>query len=199
MSNDVPGQVTELLHAVARGEATARSELWALVYEELHRLAQRQLAGDVANRTRRPTSLIHEVYMRLTSAEGRSWQNRRHFFAAAAQAMRSIRVDDVRKRNRIKRGGGDRPASLAFDPAATGQDPAIVLAIDEILDELEQAHPRQAEVAKLRYFAGLTVAETAAALCVSRRTVDKDWRFARAWLHRAISDAEDGRLRKDAL
>lgn len=191
MSEDSSKQVAELLAAVTRGDSSARSELWAMVYEELHRLAQSQLAGDASSRSRQPTSLIHEAYMRLTSAEGRSWENRRHFFAAAAQAMRCIRVDDVRKRNRTKRGGGKRPLPLDHEARGNNSDPVDLLAIDEALDALERVHPRQADVAKLRYFAGLTVDETADALGVSRRTVDKDWRFARAWLHRALRSGED--------
>lgn len=181
------GELTQLLVAAGEGDESARKSLWELVYHELRRIARRQMASEAPGRTLQTTVLVHEAYLRLTGEESIQWANRRHFFAAAAEAMRRIRVDDARKRGRQKRGGGQQPQPLEQDPALVEQDPAEIVAVDEALRKLEQSAPRQAEVVKLRYFAGLTVDETADALGVSPRTVDNDWRLARAWLHRELS------------
>ena len=207
MATDPSRPLTRLLAAAGRGDASAHHKLWVLVYDELHRLAQHQVAKETPGRTRQPTSLVHEAYLRLTAGQNIEWANRRHFFAAAAKAMRHIRIDDARKRNSLKRGGGRQSQPLDEDliphpqrgrgtpaPAAgwgtpvSEQDPAELLAVDEALGKLEQTDPRKAEVVMLRYFAGLTVDETASALDVSPRTVDNEWRYARAWLHRQLSE-----------
>jgi RNA polymerase sigma factor (TIGR02999 family) len=168
----------------------------------LHGLARAQLAQEGPGCSLQNTSLVNEAYLRLIGDGHVEWANRRHFFAAAAKAMRRICVDDARRRERLKRGGGqaqpagpadasDRsaraPGTLLGDPPAPEQDPAEVLAIDEALQKLEQDDPRRAELVMLRYFAGLSIDETAAALGVSARTVDTEWRFAKAWLHRELS------------
>lgn len=182
-----PEPVTQLLAAAGRGDPRASSRLWTVVYEELRQLARRQLANEGPGCTFEPTTLIHEAFLRLVGDEPIEWVNRRHFFAAAARAMRHIRIDDARRRGRVKR-GGDRQARPAGDELASfDNDPMEVLAVDEALKKLEQVAPRQAEVVMLRYFAGLSVDETAQALEVSPRTVDYEWRFARAWLHRELS------------
>ncbi|MCK4658823.1 MAG: sigma-70 family RNA polymerase sigma factor [Phycisphaerae bacterium] len=190
MANPPSKPITRLLAAVGRGDAAAHNKLWALVYDELHRLAQHQMAHEAPGRTLQPTSLVHEAYLRLTADEDLQWANRRHFFATAANAMRRIRVDDARKRNRLKRGGGRQRIPLDEDPPAFDQDPAEVLAINEALEKLKQKDPRKAEVVTLRYFAGLTIDETADALGLSPRSVDSDWRFARAWLRRELTRGE---------
>ena len=182
-----PSRVTQLLAAVGQGDTSAQDRLWALIYDELHSVAQGQLAAEGGGRTLQPTTLVHEAYLRLVGDEDAQWANRRHFFAAAAQAMRRIRIDDARKRNRQKRGGGRRPGRMVSEPPVFDQDPAEVLAIDEAVSKLEQIDPRKAEVVLLRYFTGLTVAETAEVLGVSPRTVDNEWRFARAWLRRELA------------
>ncbi len=187
MNSATPKPITELLAAVGRGDGAAREKLWALIYEELHRLAHCELGGHNPLRNPHPTSLVHEAYFRLTANEPVEWANRRHFFAAAAKAMRCIRIDDVRKRNRLKRGGGRQPAPLGEAPPGLNQDPAELLAVDEALNKLEEKDPRKAEIVMFRYFAGLTRDETAAALEVSPRTVDNEWRLARAWLYRELS------------
>ena len=146
----------------------------------------------MAGRTLQPTALIHEAYLRLMGAVDGEFANRRHFFAAAARVMRCIRIDDARRRGRLKRGGGDSPGSLEDEPPMFDQDPAEVLAVHEALDRLEERHPEQAEVVMLRYFASMTVAETAVAMEVSPRTVNKEWRLARAWLHRELSKGDTG-------
>jgi RNA polymerase sigma factor (TIGR02999 family) len=152
-------------------------------------MAKRQLAREPAACTMQTTSLVHEVFLRLAGAETIDFQNRRHFFGAAARAMRQLRVEHARNRNRVKRGGGKRPGTLAEDPAANDGDPADLLGVHEVLTKLEQTDGRKAEVVMLRYFAGMSEAETATALGVSRRTVQLDWRFARAWLHRELGKA----------
>ncbi len=200
-----PGQpenpITALLAAAGHGDAAARERLWSVVYDELHRIAQGQLAGDGRRGPLQATTLVHEVYLRLFGSDHVSWNNRRHFYATAARAMRSIRVDDVRRRGRQKRGGG-RPALPLGDCAAAearqvwggvnGADPGdedagTLLAVDAALTKLERTDPRKAEIVMLRYFAGLTVDQTAEALGLSPRTVDSEWRFARAWLHQELS------------
>lgn len=187
MSASDSESVTQLLVAAGDGDARANSRLWSRVYDELRRLARRQLADEGRDCLLESTSLVHEAFLRLVGDEPIEWANRRHFFAAAARAMRHIRVDDARKRGRIKRGGGQRPDSLPGEPTASEQDPLEALAIDESLKKLEQAAPRQAEIVMLRYFAGLSVDETAQVLGISPRTVAYEWRFARAWLHRELA------------
>lgn len=182
--------VTALLSAVGGGDAAALAQLWNLVYDELRGVAHRQLAGDRPADRLQTTILVHEAYCRLVGDEPIQWANRRHFFAAAARAMRQIRVDDARRRGRQKRGGGVAPTPLDHEPGVCDADPAEILALEEALTRLEQLDPQKAELVMLRYFAGLTIDETAAALGLAPRTVDKEWRFARAWLHRALSDGD---------
>ncbi len=179
--------ITQLLAAIGEGDASAREKLWSLIYDELRRLAQRQMVGERRDCTLQPTALVHEVFLRLMGGEHTQWANRRHFFKVAAQAMRHIRIDDARQRGRLKRGGGQKPSPLQSAPAIFDQDPSEVLAINEALKNLERTDTRKAEVVMLRYFAGLTVDETAEALGLSPRTVDSDWQFARVWLHRELS------------
>lgn len=178
--------LTQLLAAAGAGDASAHEKLWSAVYDELHSLAQRQMAAEAAGRTLHPTALVHEAYLRLIGGGDATWASRRHFFAAAAKAMRRIRLDDARRRNRLKRGGGKQREPLGEGPALFDDDPAEVLAVDEALSKLERVDHRKAEVVKLRYFAGLTVDETAQALDLGSRTVDKEWRLARAWLYREL-------------
>ena len=198
MTTPSPTPVTDLLAAVGHGDASAHDRLWALIYDELHALAQHQLAGDAVGRVRQPTSLVHEAYLRLTAGQEVDWANRRQFFAAAAKAMRRIRIDDARKRDRLKR-GGRQPEVLdeasvphpslreGWGTPGSDDDPTKLLALDEALVKLEQTDPRKAEVVSLRYFAGLTIDDTARAMGLSPRTVDNEWRFAKAWLHRELS------------
>jgi RNA polymerase sigma factor (TIGR02999 family) len=187
MATEHPVSVTELLTLVRDGDTEARDRLWQLIYAELHIIAKSQAARDASGRAPQPTSLVHEAFLRLSANEQITWADRRHFFAAAAKAMRSARVDDVRKRNRLKRGGGWQPAALADGLATRDQDLVDVLAVDEALSRLEQHDPQKAEVVSLKYFAGLTIDEIADVLGVSPRKVDKEWYFARAWLHRELS------------
>ena len=210
-----PTPVTELLLAVRRGDAIARRQLWEQIYHELHGIASAQMRREPPGRTLQPTALVNEAYLRLMGTDGASLETRRNFFSAAANVMREIRVDDARNRQRLKRGGGRRRVQLGLGyntlpmaerdssggsgqsghgairyamPAAFDQDPLEVLAVDEALAKLKQRSPRQHDVVVMRYFGGLTVAETAEAMGCSPRTVDNVWRMARAWLHRELAD-----------
>ncbi|NOT01406.1 MAG: sigma-70 family RNA polymerase sigma factor [Phycisphaerales bacterium] len=180
--------ITELLDAVGAGDEGARRELWAVVYSELRRMAGGQMGRDAAGRTLQPTTLVHECYFRLFPDGKGQFANRRHFFAAAANAMRRIRIDDARHRKRLKRDGRRRVELDADTPAGAERDPATELAVDEALGKLERIDPRKAEIVTMRFFADMTINEIAAVLEVSPRTVDNEWRFARAWLHRELGE-----------
>ncbi len=190
MTSQPPKSITVLLNKVNHGDSSARSQLWTAVYDELLALARGQLVNEAPSHARQPTSLINEAYLRLTCGENVEWANRRHFFGAAAEALRRIRIDDARHRNRQKRGGGQRPQPLDDAHGAKEHNLGELMAINEALDKLEQEDPRKAEVVMLRYFAGLTVDETAKAMELSPRRVDLEWRFGRAWLHRELSKGD---------
>ncbi len=186
-----PGEsITQLLGAIEEGDASAREQLWSAVYSELRALAQHQMAAERPGHTLQPTALVHEVFIRLFGDRDTHWANRRHFFVAAAQGMRQICIDDARKRKRLKRGGGWQRANVEENPPIFEQDPAEVLAIDEALEGLRKIDARKTEVVMLRYFAGLTIDETAAVLGISPRSVDVTWRVAKAWLHRELSKGD---------
>lgn len=190
MTEPVATGLTALLSAAAEGDADAARNLWALIYDELRAVARRQLAQEAPGHTLQPTALVHEAYMRLLGGNGR-FENRRHFFAAAANAMRQIRIDDARRRGRLKRGGDNhRPGSLEEAPAVFDQNPIEVLAVDEAITRLRAAYPRAAEVVVLRYFTGLSIDETAEALEMAPRSVDNDWKFAKAWLQRELGKGD---------
>lgn len=188
MTDESAAQITHLLEAVSTGDSRAQDQLWAVLYDELHAVARNQLADQAPGRTLQATTLVHETYLRLMGGRENNWANRKHFFSVAAQAMRHICVDHVRKRNRLKRGGGQSPVQMDDELFIIDADGDEILAVNESLDRLQAEAPRQAEVVTMRYFAGMTVEETAAALGVSTRTVENDWRFARTWLHRHIAD-----------
>jgi len=188
--------LTELLAAAADGRQDAIDRLWARVYEELRRLATAQMRGEPRTQGLQPTALVHEAYLRLIGPKAIHFENRRHFFAAAAEAMRRIRVDYARTRNSLKRGGGVQHGSLESEPESRDEDWAELLAVNDALARFSEADPVRAEVVKLRYFAGLTVQETAEALGVSPRTVDNHWRVARTWLHLHLTRAADAPIAK---
>ena len=192
-----PHRLTQLLSAAGDGDASAQEELWSVVYSELRGIARHQMVADANDRTLQPTALVHEAWFRLFGDGRGHFANRRHFFSVAAKAMRHIRIDDVRKRNRLKRGGALERGAPEDEPAIFDQDPAEVLAVHEALVRLEAEDPRKAEVVMLRYFAGLTEDESAAALGVSRRTIQNDWRLARAWLYAELSKGDTGVSERD--
>lgn len=177
--------VTHLLSAVGRGDPDAAGQLWPLVYDELRRLAGAQMARERVGHTLDATGLVHEAYLRLAGGAGDGFENSRHFYAAAARAMRHILVEHARARGRQKRGRRE-PADL--DDIAAGGPPEDVLALHDAL-ELFAAHDAlKARFVELRFFAGLTLEQAAACLDISPSTADRAWRYARAWLYAAMAD-----------
>lgn len=185
------GHLTRLLQAWQHGDAVAADELVPLVYAELRRIAASRLRGERPGHTLQPTMLVHEAWMRLAEQRG-AWQNRSHFFAIAAQAMRRIVVDRARRRTAAKRGGHadevpvDDIAHLLASPLPDDR----LLLLDDALDRLATLDARQARVVELRYFAGLSVTDTAEALNLSPTTVKREWAAARAWLFDAVQRSE---------
>jgi RNA polymerase sigma factor (TIGR02999 family) len=173
--------VTRILSQIEQGDPAAAEQLLPLVYDELRKLAAARLAQEKPGQTLQATALVHEAYIRLVDTQqAQHWNSRGHFFGAAAEAMRRILVENARKKGRLKR-GGDRLQVAAFELATSGPD-VDILALDEALTEFQRHQPQKAELVKLRYFAGLTLAEAAAALDISTATADRHWRYARAWL-----------------
>ncbi|QDU21311.1 ECF-type sigma factor [Urbifossiella limnaea] len=183
--------VTRLLDAAAAGDRRAAGDLLPLVYDELRKLAAARMAAESPDHTLQPTALVHEAYLRLVGpADALRWDNREHFFAAAAEAMRRILVEAARRRHGPQRGGDYARHALDPDQPEPPGPSLRLLALDEALDRLAAVEPRAAEVVKLRYFAGLTVAAAAAALGISTRTADADWAYARAWLATTLRDGD---------
>jgi RNA polymerase sigma factor (TIGR02999 family) len=182
------GDVTQILRLAERGDPLAASELLPLVYQELRRLAGQKLAMEQPGHTLQATALVHEAYLRLVGSPAQqNWEGRRHFFGAAAEAMRRILVESARRRNSLKRGGERARQPLESVDVAAPEVPVELLALDEALGQLAAADPSAAELVKLRYFAGLSIPEAAEILQVSPRTADRLWAYARAWLHQHIS------------
>lgn len=176
------GDVTRILQALGRGDRDRAEELLDVVYAELHRLAERQMANERANHTLQPTALVHEVWLRLLGNAQENFDNRAHFFTAAGEAMRRILVDQARRRLARKRGGDRKREELDPAFATDEEDSADVVALSDALVRLEGADPRMASIVKLRYFVELSVEEVASVLGLSERTVHRDWAAARAWL-----------------
>jgi RNA polymerase sigma factor (TIGR02999 family) len=179
--------VTRLLRQIDGGDAGASEELLPLVYQELRRLARARMARERPGLTLTPTALVHEAYLRLVGDRGPEWGNRGHFFAAAAEAMRRILIERARHYARRRHGGGQQRISLADAHLPMAAHPEEVLDLDEALSRLERLDAGMAAVVKLRFFSGLTVPETAAALGTSPSTVDRQWTAARAWLQREMT------------
>ena len=180
---DGKSEVTRILSAVQAGDRKAAGELLPLVYDELRKLAAARLAQESPGQTLQATALVHEAYLRLVGPEDAAcWDNRGHFFAAAAKAMRRILIEKARKKRGPEAGGQFVRHELDLEQPAAMDRSEELLVLDEALDRLAEIEPRAAEVVKLRYFVGLTVAEAAAALGISPRTADDDWAYARAWL-----------------
>jgi RNA polymerase sigma factor (TIGR02999 family) len=181
-------EVTRILSAIEQGDPDAAEQLLPLVYDELRQLAAQKLAHEQPGQTLQATALVHEAYLRLVGGErAQDWDGRGHFFAAAAEAMRRILIDRARHKQTRKAGGGCRRLDLgAVEPALEEGDGDRLLALDEALRQLEAEDPRKAQLVKLRFFAGLTAGQAAAALGVSTSTAEKDWAYARNWLRVAI-------------
>jgi len=182
--------ITEFLHSWREGDEAALEKLTPLVYRELHRLAAHYMRREKVEHTLQATALVNEAYVRLIDWKNVQWQNRGHFFGVAAQVMRRILVDYARSRCYDKRGGGARPMTLDEAPPVTDDKLAVLLEIDQALDRLAALDARRAQVVELRYFAGLSVEETAEALKVSPITVIRNWNFAKAWLLRELSKSK---------
>ena len=179
-------EVTQILDAIRRGEAKAAEELLPLVYTELRRLAAHRMASENPGQTLQPTALVHDAWLRLTSDENRKWNDRTHFFAAAAESMRRILVDNARRKRTERHGGRQQRVEMPEIASATLEDDDKVLAVNEALEKFAALDPRKAELVKLRYFVGMTTEEAAGVLGISVPTADRHWAYARAWLAREI-------------
>ncbi len=186
MQNDSPPQITQLLRAWHDGDQAALAQLTPLVYGELQRLAHGYLRGERAGHTLQTTALINEAYLRLFDWQHVEWQDRAHFIAIAAQMMRRVLVDFARARHYAKRGGQARQVEFDGAVIAAQQRDTELLALDDALQLLGEGDPRKCRIVELRYFGGLSVDETAEALQLSRRTVLREWKLARAWLYREL-------------
>jgi len=187
LADSEPKKVTQILKEAGSGDRDAAARLWNLVYEELRELAARKMRGNSPTLTLQPTALVHEAFLRLFGKEEVVWQNRAHFFGAAARAMRNILVDRTRKRGRIKHGAGRRRVPISDVTLACESHNLDLLALDEALTRLEAHDSRLCEMTMLRFFAGLTIEDTARALDVSSATVERDWSYAKAWLFREMT------------
>jgi RNA polymerase sigma factor (TIGR02999 family) len=175
--------LTSILNAIDQGDAHAASRLLPLVYDDLRRLAQQKLAREAPGQTLNATALVHEAYLRLVGKDGEpAWQSRGHYFAAAAEAMRRILVENARRKRSLKRGGGLVRADIEPSQIASPEVDDDILALDSALDKLGESEPRVADLVKLRYFSGLTIKQTAEVLNISPRTADSLWSYGRAWL-----------------
>jgi RNA polymerase sigma factor (TIGR02999 family) len=184
--------VTRILSAIESGDRQASAELLPLVYDELRRLAAARLARESAGQTLQATALVHEAYLRLVDdAPSRGWDHRGHFFAAAAEAMRRILVENARRKRGPKHGGNLRRHELDESGLRAPDAPEDLIALDAALEKLAQKDARKAELVKLRFFAGLTVPQAAGALGIAPSTADRDWAYAKAWLFREISKGGD--------
>src|SRR5438477_4714088 len=189
---DPMSEVTRILTAIEQGDPSAAAQLLPLVYDELRVLASQRLAHEQPGQTLQATALVHEAYLRLVGTEEvQSWDSRRHFFAAIAEAMRRIMIDRARDKRRLKRGGNWRRLRLDDIDLSVAEPPDDLPALDEALQKLVQEDPVCAELVKLRFFAGLTLEEAAATLGIARRSADRYWAFARSWLYAELSKGDE--------
>ena len=184
-------ETTRILTSVSQGDHSEVDELMAVVYDELRALAERFLKRESRNHTLRPTALVHEAFLKLVRQKDCDWKGRSHFFAVGATMMRRILVDHAKTRGRKKRGGECHRIELKDELTISNRRDADVLAVDEALQELARLNPQQARIVELRFFAGMTVAEMATALGLSKRTVEREWSATRAWLRRELDKEQD--------
>jgi RNA polymerase sigma-70 factor (ECF subfamily) len=187
---DSPDTVTELLQAIADGRKDAEADLFPIVYGELRQIARRLMRREAGNHTLQTTALVHEAYLRLARPELPNFKNRAHFFAVAATVMRRVLVDYARARRAAKRGWRDQVPLDDNGLAVNLDEPDMVLVIDAALNRLSQLDARQGRIVELRFFAGMTVDETAEVLQISTRTVKREWQLARAWLYGELQSSE---------
>ena len=184
--------VTRILNAIEQGDPSAAEQLLPLVYDELRKLAAQRMAQEKPGQTLDSTALVHEAYLRLVDGDGsRQWDSRGHFFAAAAEAMRRILIEVARRKQALRRGGDRQRVAPDWSQIELPCKPDELLDLNEALDRLEQLDRRKAELVKLRYFAGLTIPQAAAALGISTTTADRYWAYARAWLHQEVAGTGD--------
>jgi RNA polymerase sigma factor (TIGR02999 family) len=183
-------EVTQLLADWTRGDQTALNKLLPLVHEELRRLAHHYMNRENPAHTLQTTALVNEAYIRLVDQKEVHWENRAHFFAVAAQVMRHILIDHARAHNRAKRGGKAQRVSLEEAVVMSAERASELLALDEALNELEKVDARRSKVVELRYFGGLSIEETAEVLKINPITVSRDWRWAKAWLYKAVTNKD---------
>lgn len=197
--SDSPADITLLLHAAASGDRRDLDALMGAIYQDMRRLAMAHMKGERRDHTLSPTALVHEAYVKFIDQRNTGWKNRLHFFAVAARIIRRILIDHARERNAQKRGGSGEADERGMtrinihehDPAVPARD-VDLLALDEALVELATLDEQQARIVELRYFGGCTVEEVAEVLSIGKRTVDRDWQAARAWLFDRLSEDEDG-------
>lgn len=182
----MPGDVTQLLSAIESGEPDAADQLLPLVYNELRRLAAYKMAHEQPGQTLQPTALVHEAWIRLAGSTAQRWKDRRHFFGAAAEAMRRILIDRARKRNRTRHGRGLQRVELQEIEIAQTATDVQLLAIDEALQKLAAESPERAELVKLRYYVGMSIPDAAEALGISESTAKRQWNYARLWLFKEL-------------
>jgi RNA polymerase sigma factor (TIGR02999 family) len=186
-------EVTRILSAIDQGDPLAAEQLLPLVYDELRRLAAHKLAQEKPGQTLQATALVHEAYLRLVDTDkAPAWSSRGHFFAAAAEAMRRILIDQARTKQSQRRGGGRQRIDLEHVDIAAAEPDLDMLALDEVLERFEQLDPVKAKLVKLRYFAGLSIRQAAEVLGVSSNTADRYWAYARAWMHAELKKGEPG-------
>ena len=188
MTKPAPEEVSQLLRDWSDGDQAALDKVMPVVYQELRRLAHHYMRNERAGHTLQTTALVNEAYMRLADYKKMRWESRAHFFAVAAQVMRRILVENARRRNFAKRGGGAQQVELDEAAVVSAGRSAEVIAVDEALTELESWDARKGRIVELRFFGGLSIEETAEVLKISPTTVQREWRSAKAWLYRAISE-----------
>ena len=182
--------VTQILGAIQQGDPKAAGELLPLVYQELRRLAAFRMAKESPGQTLQPTALVHEAWLRLVGSEQQTWQNRAHFFGAAAEAMRRILIENARRKRALRHGGGQQRFDIEEANVAAGMKDDELLALDEALDKFAVREREKAELVKLRYFAGLSFEEAAEILGVSIPTAKRWWAYARAWLFQEMNESK---------
>ncbi len=184
-------EVTQILEAIESGDIKAVDQLFPLVYQELHQLAAQRLRKEPAGQTLQATALVHEAYLRLVGSENQQWYGSRHFFSAAAEAIRRILVENARRKKRLKYGGGRKRVDYNDEDLSVEGPSDDIIVVDEALAKFAIEDPKKAELVKLRYFGGLSVEQAAEILEISRATADRYWSYARAWLFHEITKSND--------